>query len=73
MLDLQVIRNTGLRTITGLSRSTLSDIQNPKSPRFDPTFPAKVRLGSRAVGWFLEDVLVWLSSRKVVTAPRGKA
>ena len=67
----KVVRQPELIRITGLSRSTLADLQNPKSPRFDVTFPTKVRLGVRAVGWFLEDVIDWLSSRKVVTQSGG--
>ena len=63
----KVVRKPELIRLTGLSRSTLADLQNPKSPRFDATFPAKVRLGMRAVGWFFEDVLNWLSSRKETT------
>ena len=61
----KVVRQPELVQITGLSRSTLADLQNPRSPRFDRTFPAKVRLGMRAVGWFFEDVIYWLNSRKV--------
>ena len=61
----KVIRQPSLVSITGLSRSTLADFQNPKSPRYDATFPKKIRLGARAVGWSLEEVVAWFSSRKV--------
>ena len=67
-----VVRKPGLIELTGLSKSTLADIQNPRSPRFDRTFPAKVRLGARAVGWFFEDVLAWLKSRKVTSVGGAK-
>ncbi len=67
----KVLRQHELVRLTGLSRSTLADFQNPKSPRFDATFPAKVRLGVRAVGWFLEEVLDWLSTRKVIAQSGG--
>lgn len=60
-----VIRWVDLVTITALSRSTLAEIQNPKSPRFDSRFPPKIRLGHRAVGWMLKDVEIWLNERKV--------
>lgn len=73
MTEKKVIRQPELTIITGLSRSTLADIQNPKSPRFDPTFPPRVRLGVRAVGWFIADVLGWLSSRKEDAKQEGKA
>lgn len=67
-----VIRMAELIAVTGLARSTLFDIQNPKSPRYDATFPQKLKLGLRAVGYFLEDVLSWLKSRKVgAVQPKG--
>ena len=57
--------------MTKLSRATLYDLQNPKSPRFDATFPAKIRLSCKSVGWFAEEVFEWLESRKVVSQARG--
>lgn len=71
MEDTKVIRQPELKLMTGLSRSTLADMQNPRSLRFDPSFPPKVRLGARAVGWFLQDVLAWLSSRKEISQKGG--
>lgn len=59
-----VIRLKELTRLTGLSRSTIYDKQNPKSPRFDPSFPKKINLGARAVGWFYLDVKVWLNSMR---------
>lgn len=73
MQDEIMIRKKRLSRATGLALSTLEDMQNPKSPRFDPDFPPKVRLGARAVGWFMADVLVWLSNRKEVSQKGGKA
>lgn len=65
-VDNKVIRLRELVQVVGLARSTLYDIQNPKSSRFDPTFPAKVRLSGRAVGWFWVEVQAWLKSRPIV-------
>ena len=76
-VPIKVIRQPGLEQLTGLSKSTLSDLQNPKSPRFDVTFPSKVRLTGKAgkpgkaVGWFSNEVIEWLESRKVVSQARG--
>ncbi|RQO81360.1 hypothetical protein DBV10_14610 [Acidovorax sp. FJL06] len=58
-----------------MSRATFYDIQNPKSPRFDPTFPttAKVRLGARSVAWLASDLQAWLESRRVGAQPTGRA
>ncbi len=56
---------TEVSAMTKLARSTLNDIQNPKSPRFDSTFPEKVKLSLRAVRYSRKDVINWLESRKV--------
>lgn len=62
----QVVRIALLMQITGLSRSSIYNRLNPKSPWHDPTFPQRVRLSSAsrrgAVGWFLRDVEAWLAS-----------
>lgn len=74
MVYKKVVRRSELKIITALSLATLSDIQNPKSPRFDPSFPPKIRLTGttgKAVGYFLCEVLEWLESRKVVSQARG--
>ncbi|MCE0939137.1 AlpA family transcriptional regulator [Pseudomonas kurunegalensis] len=49
-----------------VSRSTLYDWLNPSSPRYDSEFPRPVRLSAKgvAVGWFLDDVMRWLGTRK---------
>jgi prophage regulatory protein len=48
---------------TGLSRSTIYDKLDPKSPRHDPTFPKRRNLGSGSVGWLESEINDWLSSR----------
>jgi prophage regulatory protein len=63
-LNSSIIRLKTLTILTGLSRSTIYDKQNPKSPRFDPLFPQKINLGARAVGWFLKDIEFWLNSAR---------
>lgn len=60
----RVIRLPGCLSIVGLSRSTIFDISNPKSPRYDPTFPKKVRIGLRAVGWFEDEIYAWTASKR---------
>ncbi|WP_172590114.1 helix-turn-helix transcriptional regulator [Shewanella xiamenensis] len=59
-----IIRLKTLVQLTGLSRSTIYDKLNPKSPRFDPLFPRKVCLGARAVGWYMQEVEQWLHGRR---------
>ncbi|EIN6339977.1 TPA: helix-turn-helix transcriptional regulator [Vibrio vulnificus] len=60
----QILRLKDIALMTGLSRSTIYDKQNPKSPRFDPTFPSKIQLGARAVGWKLEEIIAWVNQMK---------
>jgi prophage regulatory protein len=60
----QIIRMKEVQVITGLSRSTIYDKQNPKSSRFDPLFPKKIPLGARAVGWFKKDAEKWLDAMR---------
>ncbi|WP_371918741.1 helix-turn-helix transcriptional regulator [Pseudomonas sp. 43NM1] len=62
----RVIRMKRLSEMLSVSRSTLYDWLNPSSPRYDSEFPRPVRLSAKgvAVGWFLDDVIRWLSNRK---------
>lgn len=64
--DVRVIRMKRLSEMLSVSRSTLYDWLNPSSPRYDSEFPKPVRLSAKgvAVGWFLDDVIRWLSTRK---------
>ncbi|MTC34393.1 AlpA family phage regulatory protein [Providencia alcalifaciens] len=48
----------------GIARSTLYDWINPKSPRYDPTFPKQKRLGRQSVGWIESEVNDWLLNRQ---------
>ena len=59
-----IVRAKDMRKLTGIPDSTRADKENPKSPRFDPTFPKKIYLGPRSVGYFLDEVLAWLEGRK---------
>ncbi len=57
----QMIRRRDLESRLGLSRSTIYDKINPKSKRYDPTFPTPVRLGEGAVAWVADEVNDWLA------------
>lgn len=47
----------------GISRSTIYDWLNPRSPRYDETFPKQRRLGRQSVGWLESDLNEWLMQR----------
>jgi prophage regulatory protein len=59
-----IVRAKDMRKITGIPNSTRADKEDPKSPRFDPAWPKKIRLGARSVGYFLDEVLAWLEMRR---------
>ncbi|MCD6619983.1 AlpA family phage regulatory protein [Aeromonas veronii] len=45
-----------------MSRSWIYERINPKSPRFDPSFPRPVRVGTSAIGWRESSVDIWIQS-----------
>lgn len=57
----RIIRRRHLESLLGLSRSTIYDKINPKSSRYDATFPKPIRLGGAAVGWLAHEVNDWLN------------
>jgi prophage regulatory protein len=57
----KIIRRRHLEARLGLSRSTIYDKINPKSPRYDASFPKPIRLGGAAVGWLAHEVDAWLN------------
>lgn len=59
-----IIRIKQVQERTGLSRSTIYDKINSKSPRYDSTFPKQVRLGTGSVGWIESELIGWIESRK---------
>jgi prophage regulatory protein len=60
---LSILRRKQVEKILGLSRSTLYDRLDPKSPRYDPSFPKPVGLGFRAVGFLRGEVEAWLAAQ----------
>lgn len=52
----------------GIARSTIYDWINPKSPRYDATFPKQRRLGLQSVGWLESEVDEWLLGRRPASA-----
>ncbi|WP_417276528.1 helix-turn-helix transcriptional regulator [Castellaniella sp.] len=56
----RIMRMRELSERLGISRSTIYDRLNPRSPRHDQAFPRPVKLGSSAVGWVEMEVDAWL-------------
>lgn len=59
-----ILRMQDLRVLIKLSRSKIYDMLNEKSGGHDPDFPKPIKLGPKAVGWYYQEVLDWLESRK---------
>lgn len=59
----RLLRREEVCKMTGLSKSGLYEKLNPKSPRYDPTFPSQVSLGPRSVAWYESEVLRWINAR----------
>lgn len=66
----RILRLPAVRERLGLSRSTIYDRMNPRSPRYDASFPIAVKLGGVAVGWTESSVDEWLQQR--ITLAMGK-
>jgi prophage regulatory protein len=49
-----------VRTITGLSRSTIFRLER------EGNFPKRRRLSAKAVGWVASEIHDWLASREMV-------
>lgn len=48
---------------TGLSRSTIYEMINEKSERYDPTFPKKVQLTQVRVVWVASEIAEWINDK----------
>jgi len=59
---LAILRLKQLERKIGLKRSSIYEKSNPRSHRYDPSFPQMVQLSQRAVGWYESDVDEWLQS-----------
>jgi len=66
---LVILRRKQMQQRTGIPPSTMYDMLNPKSPRYDPSFPTQVHLSASSVGWIESEVDAWIESR--VSASRS--
>ncbi|WP_227679467.1 helix-turn-helix transcriptional regulator [Psychrobacter immobilis] len=48
---------------TGLSSTTIYDILDKKSNRYDPTFPVQVKLSKGRVAWVESEIAEWLDDK----------
>jgi prophage regulatory protein len=60
---LAILRLKAVIAQTGLSKSTIYDLGDPKSPRYDPTFPRRFQITPGTVGWVEQEVMDWLEAK----------
>ena len=48
---------------TRIIRSTIYEISNDKSDRYDPTFPKKVQLTQVIVVWVASEIAEWVNAK----------
>jgi len=61
--SLRVLRLRQVIQRVGLSRSTIYDRINPKSSRYDESFPKPIKIGASAIGWIESSISEWIESR----------
>ncbi|AYK18861.1 TPA: AlpA family phage regulatory protein [Aeromonas veronii] len=65
-MAMKVLRNNDVIQTLGISKSKFFDMLNPKSPRFDATFPKRIRIGVNSVGFLEHEITQWVISRQEV-------
>ena len=66
--SVKILRMRDVMLKTGLGRATIYDWLNPKSPRYDATFPKQRRLGMQSVGWLESELDDWLLKRRLASS-----
>jgi prophage regulatory protein len=59
-----VLRIPGVSAATGLSKTAINDKENKFSKYFDPSFPARFKIGARSVGWDACEINLWIETKK---------
>jgi prophage regulatory protein len=59
----RILRMREVQLKIGVARSTLYDWSDPRSPRFDKTFPKPIKLGGNSVGWINGEIEDWICRR----------
>ena len=58
-----IISLNQVKQYTGLSRSTIYELMNPKSKYYDSSFPKQVALTPNRVGWVAKELNDWIESK----------
>lgn len=57
---------------TGLSRSSIYEVMDEDSPRYDPDFPKPIALTARTIAWIDAELDQWLSGRIAKSRAKGE-
>ncbi len=59
----QLLSIKDVGSYTALSRSTIYELINEDSDRYDPTFPKKVQLTKVRVVWVASEIAEWIETK----------
>ena len=59
----QLLSIKDVGSYTALSRSTIYELINEDSDRYDPTFPKKVQLTQVRVVWVASEIAEWIEAK----------
>ncbi|QSY07361.1 AlpA family phage regulatory protein [Burkholderia pseudomallei] len=62
-IALKILRRKQVLARLSIANATLYDWQDERSPRYDPTFPKRIRLSAHSVGWLEHEIDAWIESR----------
>ncbi|MEG3081761.1 AlpA family phage regulatory protein [Halomonas sp. 5021] len=62
--SVSVLRMNHMKNKLGISRSCIYEKLDPKSPRYDPTFPKPIKIGLSAIGWLEDKVDAWIVAKE---------
>ncbi|WP_312099912.1 helix-turn-helix transcriptional regulator [Acinetobacter venetianus] len=61
----QIISLHQVIALTGVCRSTIYEMMDEDSPYYDPTFPKKVKITQKRIGWSAYEIHQWIESKLV--------
>ncbi|HIQ35073.1 MAG: AlpA family phage regulatory protein [Proteobacteria bacterium] len=59
----QIISLHQVIALTGVCRSTIYEMMDEDSPYYDPTFPKKVKITQKRIGWSAYEIHQWIESK----------
>ncbi|MBJ9906690.1 AlpA family phage regulatory protein [Acinetobacter bereziniae] len=59
----QIINIKQVVLFTGVGRSTIYEMMDEFSPYYDPTFPKKVTISQKRIGWSAWEINQWIENK----------